>query len=167
MPVLMTRRHGICICASVCAAGSNGITCNLESSFNLKALRVQVEAPQESITSQGIRSMWYTGIGVQSHIPLSPQWSRRHGERPPTSNWLFHSFKQCAPVEYVFSGAHAASIALGGCTDASNCYPHSFPWPNSKVHKTSARHARSSHRHCSLWSGVFMAPASFSFLVLC
>ena len=163
----MTRRHGICICASVCAAGSNGITCNLESSFNLKALRVQVEAPQESITSQGIRSMWYTGIGVQSHIPLSPQWSRRHGERPPMSHWLFHSFKQCAPVEYVFSGAHAASIALGGCTDDGNCYPHSFPWPHSKVHKTSARHARSSHRHCSLWSGVFMAPASFSFLVLC
>ncbi len=97
----MTRRHGICICVSVCAAGSNGITCNLESSFNLKALRVQVEASQPSITSQGIRSMWYTGIGVQSHIPLSPQWSRRHCERPPTRHWLFHSFKQCELVEYV------------------------------------------------------------------
>jgi hypothetical protein len=166
MPVLMTRRHGICTRARVCAAGSNGITCNLESSFNLKALRVEVEAPQTSITSQEIQSMWCTGIGVQSHIPLSPQWSRRHGERPPTRHWLFHSFKQCAPVEYV-PARPLRGITLGGCTHTSNCYPHIFPWPQSKVHKTSARHARSSHRHCSPWSGVFMVPDSFSFLVLC
>lgn len=166
MPVLMTRRHGICTRARVCAAGSNGITCNLESSFNLKALRVEVEAPQTSITSEEIQSMWCTGIGVQSHIPLSPQWSRRHGERPPTRHWLFHSFKQCAPVEYV-PARPLRGITLGGCTHTSNCYPHIFPWPQSKVHKTSARHARSSHRHCSPWSGVFMVPDSFSFLVLC
>ena len=161
----MTRRHGICICASVCAAGSNGITCNLEISFNLKSWRVQVEASQANITSEEIQSMWCTGIGVQSHIPLSPQWSRRHGERQLTRHWLFHSFKQCVPVEYV--PAHTVSMSLCDFTHTSNCYPHSFPWPHSKVHKTSARHARSSHRHCSLWSGVFMTPDSFSFLVLC
>ena len=119
-------QHGICTCASVCVAGSNDIVC-------MMSLRVQVETPQSIITSQEIRSMCYTGIGVQSHRPLSPQWSRRHGERPHTRHSLFHSFKQCAPVEYV---------------------------PEYTLRSWS-------HRHFSPWSGVFMVPVSFSFLVLC
>ena len=45
--------------------------------------------------------MCYTGIRVQSNIPLSPQWSRRHGERPHTRHSLFYSFTQRVPVLYV------------------------------------------------------------------
>ncbi len=178
MSVLLTRRHGICTCSSVCTAGSNGIVCNLESSFNLMTSRVQVEEPQTCITSWEILMTSRVEVEVsQASITSQEHWNRAESHTFVTTvvektRWttthetFIISFVQTVCDCRIRSSAHDVSMALGGYTHTSNCYPNSFPWPHSKVNKTSARHARSSHRHCSPWFGVFMVPSPFSFLVV-
>jgi hypothetical protein len=111
-------------------AGSHvAVTRNLESSFKL-----QVHGPHASIKSQVYHVV--TEDGGQRHIPLSPQWSRKHGERPQTRHLFtrsFHSLKGHAPAN-TLQGHRSKHHNWVSAHKQSHCYPRSLPAPHSKVH---------------------------------
>jgi hypothetical protein len=120
----------------------------VHESFNL-----HVQGPHTRTTSEAYH------VVTQEWGYLSPQSSRKHGERPQTRHSFtrsYHSFKAYTPAQHVGGPSFRAS-QLGVFTNTqSHCNPWIFPVPHKKVHNI--------NKTCTVhtppfmpWPGVFMS----------